>query len=922
MPDKLHATLQAQLGTTFVVERELGGGGMSRVFVAREPALKREVVVKVLPPDLRSTLSVARFRREVELTAQIQHPNILPVITTGGSDALLYYVAPYVAGGSLRDLLESGRELPFADAMRIVMELLAALEFAHDRGIVHRDIKPDNVLLSSGHAILADFGIARVLEAVADEGTATSVAQPPEYRAPERPRDHAADLYALAALAFQLLTRQLPKNGQSESSIAALLLDRHAAVGGERLRLVAATLARALAGDPANRFQSAHDIHAALARLDVAPPSRWYRNTTLAAAAVAAIAVPYFMLRAEKETLPPVAAAPAIVRQMADTARGIETPVPAPAPEKEPSRHEETTPVVAPPPNVLAPLDSARRLLDANDREGGVSVLQSIERGSPGYGAARLALAANSAWSGIPVTTERATMLAIEALAAGGISSRDSIVARGIIHLGRAEFPAACAVFDSALAMRSDYSGWMGAGECRIRDSLVLVDSAGGARFRSSLYVAAKSFVEATRHARLWEGPVAIRQLRSVAFVDPARARVGKSPDGRTFLGAQVAAGDSFTVQIASAAERITPAMVTSNERAVAIAREMIKPVLSNWTARDPGNIAVRINYVELLEVMGHIREPGTDGKTALTEVRELRRVATDSSFRGGLALAHVRLLLRARDFHAAGMVADSVLAANPDPDMVTANALVPLAFLTGHAAQAKALLEKVSGLPSRLVRLPQGRTFDIPPSVVRERAQFIVGGTLGLCNDSVRSAPARLLQAVEAVYPNGVRPHGVEAAFIERPLALATPCFSPAEASTYLPEPSNPIYAALFSPKTPPGSGVIPSGANVRTFVLPENILLEAFIMLRRDDTTAARAAIRRLSDALPVMSNAFVNTEIMAGAFTRALLLGAELAAAQKDASEAAEYASAVAELWGSADASLQPTVARMRALRTAPR
>src|SRR3954471_855982 len=99
MPDTLRATLQTELGATFVIERELGGGGMSRVFVAREPALKREVVVKVLPPNLRSTLSVARFRREVELTAQIQHPNILPIITSGGSGALLYYIAPYVAGG-------------------------------------------------------------------------------------------------------------------------------------------------------------------------------------------------------------------------------------------------------------------------------------------------------------------------------------------------------------------------------------------------------------------------------------------------------------------------------------------------------------------------------------------------------------------------------------------------------------------------------------------------------------------------------------------------------------------------------------------------------------------------------------------------------------------------------------------------------
>lgn len=237
---------------------------MSRLFIAHEPALDREVVVKVLPPDLRSTNSVARFRREIRVTAQLQHPHILPVIACGGDDRLLYYVVPYVAHGSLRQrLLASGR-LPFADATRITLQLLSALSFAHGGGVVHRDIKPGNVLLAEGHAVLADFGIACAIDAMKDGAEPTSVAPPAPYRAPEHPTGVAADLYGLAAMAFEMLTGSLPLPDVTATTILAHMSEP-GLVGPREFRYtMARVLEVALARDPGVRFRSASQFRSAL----------------------------------------------------------------------------------------------------------------------------------------------------------------------------------------------------------------------------------------------------------------------------------------------------------------------------------------------------------------------------------------------------------------------------------------------------------------------------------------------------------------------------------------------------------------------------------------------------------------------------------------------------------------------------------
>src|ERR1043166_2003333 len=161
---ELRDQLQSVLGTTYALERELGGGGMSRVFAATETAFGRKVVIKVLPYELGAGVNVDRFKREIQLAANLQHPHIVPVLTAGELGGVPYYTMPFIEGESLRARIERG-PMPIPEAVSMLRDVARALAYAHEHGVVHRDIKPDNVLVSGGSATVADFGIAKALAA-------------------------------------------------------------------------------------------------------------------------------------------------------------------------------------------------------------------------------------------------------------------------------------------------------------------------------------------------------------------------------------------------------------------------------------------------------------------------------------------------------------------------------------------------------------------------------------------------------------------------------------------------------------------------------------------------------------------------------------------------------------------------------------
>ena len=228
----LRDQLQSTLGAAYTIERELGGGGMSRVFVARDERLRRNVVVKVLPPELVAGVNAERFDREIELAAGLQHPHIVPVLSAGQMNGIPYYIMPFVEGDSVRALLMRGDRLSITDIIGILRDVAKALAYAHERGIVHRDIKPDNVLLSGGSAVVTDFGIAKALSAsrtVAPGGTLTQIGTSigtPAYMAPEQAAadpatDHRADIYSFGCVAYELLAGRPPFVGKTPQKLLA-----------------------------------------------------------------------------------------------------------------------------------------------------------------------------------------------------------------------------------------------------------------------------------------------------------------------------------------------------------------------------------------------------------------------------------------------------------------------------------------------------------------------------------------------------------------------------------------------------------------------------------------------------------------------------------------------------------------------------
>src|SRR5919108_1887093 len=276
MTTDLREQLQHLLGTSYTLEREIRGGGMSRLFLATERALKRPVVIKLLPREQTSELSAARFQREMELAAQLRHPHILPIYGAGAKDGMLYYIMPYVPGESLRQRLECERQLPVAEALRVLREVADALAYAHHSGVIHRDIKPENILLEQGHAVLADFGIARALDEPSSGDRLTRPGMSvgtlgymaPEQVAGEPYVDARADVYALAVVGYEMLAGAPPFAGPTTQAILAAHLTTPPAplaeLRADAPAAVCEAIHKALAKLPEQRFRTAAEFRDAL----------------------------------------------------------------------------------------------------------------------------------------------------------------------------------------------------------------------------------------------------------------------------------------------------------------------------------------------------------------------------------------------------------------------------------------------------------------------------------------------------------------------------------------------------------------------------------------------------------------------------------------------------------------------------------
>jgi serine/threonine-protein kinase len=373
----LREQLQHSLGEAYQIERELGGGGMSRVFLALETSLQRKVVVKVLLPELAAGVSVERFRREIQLAAQLQHPHIVPLLSAGESAGLPYFTMPFVEGESLRARLLRERELPVPHAVRVLRDVAAALAYAHARGVVHRDIKPDNVLLSHGVAVVTDFGVAKALtvstgpDSPAHSGlTSLGITLgTPAYMAPEQGAadpgmDHRVDIYAFGVTAYEILTGEPPFTGPSPQAIlGAHIAGLPTPVASRRPGIppiLAHLIMACLEKRPADRPQTADDVISALDLLSTPSGTvpvtaltrrgrgaRWkqamfsgarrYGLPAVAVVLAGAVALLAWPRRVESPSAPSETDAPA------------PSPPPAPAPAPGPAAAESAAPPAAPP---------------------------------------------------------------------------------------------------------------------------------------------------------------------------------------------------------------------------------------------------------------------------------------------------------------------------------------------------------------------------------------------------------------------------------------------------------------------------------------------------------------------------------------------------------------------------------------------
>jgi serine/threonine-protein kinase len=327
---ELRDRLQASLGESYRLERELGGGGMSRVFVAHDTRLGRQVVVKVLSPDLAAGVNSERFHREILVAAQLQHPHVVPVLAAGETDGLPYFTMPYVAGESLRQRLHGGKPLPLVDAVAVLRDVARALAYAHEHGVVHRDIKPDNVLIAGGAAAVTDFGIAKALSSSRTFDGGESLTRvgnslgTPAYMAPEQVAadpnaDHRADIYSFGVMAYELLAGTPPFHGRPPHAVLSAHLTESPPPletrAPEAPPALVALVVKCLAKSPADRPQTAEEIARALERIDlsgdwrapaIAPRSPSRRRTTaiLAAFVVAIAAGGWVLWERFRERLP------------------------------------------------------------------------------------------------------------------------------------------------------------------------------------------------------------------------------------------------------------------------------------------------------------------------------------------------------------------------------------------------------------------------------------------------------------------------------------------------------------------------------------------------------------------------------------------------------------------------------------------
>jgi tetratricopeptide (TPR) repeat protein len=543
----------------------------------------------------------------------------------------------------------------------------------------------------------------------------------------------------------------------------------------------------------------------------------------------------------------------------------------------------------------------------------------------PDFAQAQLWLARTMIWGGeAPDAWRAAAKRAVELR--NQLTDRDALAAEAQVAIADGRFPDACERYGRIVALdTTDFAGWFGLGECRLRDSVVVADgrSPSGYRFRSSWQRAMESYLHLIKDMPPPHAEFVYSRLSLVLHTQANELRVGRSPSGRGEAFGAYPARDADTLAfVPYPNSRLSKSVMPhSLLDAVQYNRTTLRDLYQKWASESPRSLDARVAFAALLETTGELTSPAQGEESAVSEIQAARALPSDSAEQLQLVQTELRLLAKRGDWRGAAMLADSIFRAIQHPAGMTAQALVGAAALTGRLRMTSEIfLTNAAGFE---VAMANGQPLDIAPDLRRDLATLRAYAALGACADSMRTFPARVDRLLES-YFESTRFKQAHDMLLRRPLSLATPCLG-AEPLLGVSDGGDRLvimqqaYArgdtravrAYFDSLRVARAGGRPGDVAI------DYTFLEAWLLTQIGDSAAATRQLDRTLDALPTLGTYLLSQPTQAAGLVRAMILRAELANAAGDRAHGRQWANAVATIWRNADPELQPFVKRMRSI-----
>ena len=897
-------SLVAAFKDRYEVISEIGHGGSAAVYLAYDIRHDRRVAIKVLHSDVSGT-SGERFLREIRVTAKMQHPHVLPSYDSGVADGRLFFVMPYVDGGSLRDMLTARKSLPVAEALQITRQIGVALAHAHSLGIIHRDVKPENIMFYHGMPCLADFGIARPLEEIEPGITAHgTLVGTPGYMSPEQfltGYDGRSDIYSLCCVLYEMVAGTRLFSGNTPQDLVErrrYILAKARDNGPELPPFLDKILDRGLARAPHHRYNDANEFVAAIddALLQAEHPAKrisaeralvslWHRKfevgLALVATGVLAIAL-----------WPQIRKGSA--QQRTVTLQG------APAPVSD------------------TPLETGTAALEAWDIPRAQAELAAAVVKDPANVHARLLLVESYALARRTGREDfRNAARQLESYRPR-LSGRDSLLAEGLVGLAASRFSDACRAYSAQLHRDTlDVLAWYGIGDCQSLDTTVVADarSPSGWRFVSSYELAAHAYRRAVELEPAARAAVPFSLMTRLLPLGNT-LRKGRSLDGRSFMAYPSLVSDTlafvpYPLAVVQEAMTLVP---TTHGLVITRNQDLLLAYAREWVQAAPGSADAWEALALTRELRGELNG-GDDGAHAALE--NAQKLSAPNFQQTRIAASQVRLLVKEGRFREAREKVDSILreSGGPKLDPESADYLIGLAALSGRVEASAQLFVTAKS--------QEYSSIGVAPALTTAAGRFFARAAPGVCDDSLRAARHDFEQTLVS-YASKNRKAALRQLVLWQAAALAFPCMRGAAVDSLAPTtPLDRAQRAFESGSAVEVKAILDSIAATRVGYRPGDIALdftvqEAWLRVAMGDTTGAERQLDVVLGALPTLSARNSVFELaQSAAVGRAMVLRADLAQGRGDRPVAKRWAGNVVELWANADASLKPTLDRMKAI-----